>query len=212
MNNILKQPEKSATIAVTTINNSPLNSTDEIVSLYEEKINRNISFKIIASTKSGISPIFTSEEISYLQKKAIAANVSPEVEVITEDPPITLKKGNTEINIRNAASLVRRMDKACSSAPKDIESSVKNIPKEMFEKTSTYKEEYQKAVEEKSYNNNNSQKSGGKNAYEIRESILGHAIEVVKLSSKSEPLNCNVVTDRVLHIASRFYAFVENKK
>jgi len=203
MNNILKQAEKTVT-AITTVN-SP-SSTDDIASLYEEKISRSISSKIMASTKEGIPPVFTVEENAYLQKKSIEANASPEVEVITEDPPITLKKGNTEINIKNAASLVKRMDRVYSPTSQNGGTIPKDVPKEMLEKTSTHKWEDQK-TEEKT--NSNSQRQYGKNAYEIRSDVLKMAID---WSMGEHVCQRYLYEDELLNLAKKFYAFVENKR
>jgi hypothetical protein len=48
-------------------------------------------------------------------------------------------------------------------------------------------------------------RSVNKNAYEIRESILGYAIDVAKLNNLLD-------VDQILNIANKFYKFVENKK
>ncbi len=55
-------------------------------------------------------------------------------------------------------------------------------------------------------------KTTNKNAYEIRESILEKAVDVVKLSRGSESFGVDSFADKVLQIASRFYDFVENKR
>jgi hypothetical protein len=51
-----------------------------------------------------------------------------------------------------------------------------------------------------------------KNAYEIRESILGYAIDIVKFSSNNKDITTDLMTDKVLEIAQKFYKFVENKR
>jgi hypothetical protein len=52
----------------------------------------------------------------------------------------------------------------------------------------------------------------GKNAYEIRDSILDKAVETVKLSTDTSGLNSTQIADRILLIADKFYEFVENKR
>jgi len=90
--------------------NSLTSSTDVIISKYENKLNASIASKTLEATKKGVPPIFTKEEVAYLTKKAAEENQLSEIKVITPDPTITLKKGNTEINIKNAATLVKKME------------------------------------------------------------------------------------------------------
>lgn len=52
--------------------------------------------------------------------------------------------------------------------------------------------------------------SGGKNAYEIRESILEKAINIIKVSGFTD--NTDRTVDKVLQVASKLYEFVENKR
>lgn len=84
-------------------------TTDEVVRQYEAKLNQSIALKVLAA-QTGPSPVFSKEEMAYLNKKAYEESQLSEVKVITPDPTITLKKGKTEINIRNAATLVKKME------------------------------------------------------------------------------------------------------
>lgn len=52
----------------------------------------------------------------------------------------------------------------------------------------------------------------GKNAYEIRDSVLDKALEIVKLSPDTPQLSSVKILDEVLLIADRLYEFVENKR
>ena len=53
----------------------------------------------------------------------------------------------------------------------------------------------------------------GRNAFEIREDVVGKAMEIVEWSSlKKGDRNPDVITDEVLRIASKLYKFVENKR
>ena len=98
-------------VTSTSINTRPpLVSTDQVVSQYEEKLNATIAAKVLQASKAGKSASFTKEEIAFLNKKASEDGPLAEVKVITPDPTITLKKGNTEINIKNAATLVKKME------------------------------------------------------------------------------------------------------
>jgi hypothetical protein len=54
-------------------------------------------------------------------------------------------------------------------------------------------------------------KSVNKNAYEIRESILAQSIHVVNSDSVMETKNSDLIVDKILNVASKFYEFVENK-
>lgn len=95
-------------------------TTDEIASHYERRLSQSISMKILAS-QNGPSPVFTKEEMAYLNRKASEESQLSEVKVITPDPTITLKKGNTEINIRNAATLVKKMEEIYPSPNRSVE-------------------------------------------------------------------------------------------
>ena len=198
---VLDENSPTKTFAITKVI-SP-SSTEEIVSGYENKINHNISIKVLESSKSGKLPIFTNEEKAYLQKKSI--DVTQQIEVITADPPITLKKGNTEINIKNAASLVKRMDKVFSSPKSPIEKAVEIENLEEL-KDQTIKELITNSPVGVEYQKNRHQGSG-KNAYEIRSDILKMANDLI-----SQNGTIKVSAEEVLDVAKKFYSFVENRK
>lgn len=52
----------------------------------------------------------------------------------------------------------------------------------------------------------------GKNAYEIRDSILDKAVDIVKMSTDAKTLSSMQISNEVLLIADKFYEFVENKR
>ena len=188
--------ETQPTIATTTVI-SP-SSTDEIANGYEQKLTQCISSKILESSKAGKLPIFTTEEKAYLKKKS--ETILPEVEVITSDPPFTLKKGNTEINIKNAASLVKRMDKVYSPAPKESFPDLtinQSQNKELITNTQIGTE-INRDVKK--------QINSGKNAYEIRADMLELAY---KWSSQGGKFTS---PEDIIEIAKQFYRFVENKR
>lgn len=56
------------------------------------------------------------------------------------------------------------------------------------------------------------QSVSGRNAFEIRDDIVGKAMEIVEWSSlRKTDRNPDVITDEVLKIAQKLYKFVENK-
>ncbi len=88
-------------------------SVDSIISGYENKIGKNIATKILAASKKGTSPLFSDEELLYLKKRDEENKRNApdaEVEVITPVPNITLKKGNTELNIGHAVTIIKKME------------------------------------------------------------------------------------------------------
>lgn len=124
--------------------NSSNTSTDVIISQYEHKLSKSIAFKTLESTKNGTPPLFTKEELSYLSKKSEGENTNTEIEVITPDPIITLKKGNTELNIKNATTLFKKMEEIYPSPSRKklddvtvVQSDVDNLVNELvtLEKT-----------------------------------------------------------------------------
>lgn len=52
----------------------------------------------------------------------------------------------------------------------------------------------------------------GRNAFEIREDILECAIDVVRSSGKNNGRNIDELSNEILRIASKFYAFVEDRR
>lgn len=107
-------------------------STDVIISRYENKLNGTIAAKTLSAASAGQVPNFTKEEILYLNKKASEDSPLAEIKVITPTPTITLKKGNTEINIKNAVELVKKMEEKyptnnSSSSNKPVDENEKEI-------------------------------------------------------------------------------------
>jgi len=192
----------------------PNSPTDVIISQYESIMGRNIAAKSLKSTNTGEPPTFTKEEMAYLTKKAVDESSFSEVKIITPTPSITLKKGNTEINVKNAAAVVQKMEELY---PKGMtESSKEDILKKPFVKSSLehgIKEMENTFVapapivppqpESKTVN---------KNAYEIRSDVLGMALDWVKynyIRTENSPcLNDNLVVET----AQKFYKFVENRR
>lgn len=110
--------ESLTEVTSTSISSGPIPATiDEIVSHYERELSQSISTKIIAA-QNGPLPVFTKEETAYLNKKANEENQLSDIKVLPSDPTITLKNGNTEINIHNAAILVKKMEKISPSSNK----------------------------------------------------------------------------------------------
>jgi len=219
--NTSTQEDKKVTATTTII--TP-NSTDEVVSLYESKLNQRVSSKILHYSETGVPPTFTEEETAYLKKKSENTETD-DVKIIVDESPITLKKGNTEINIKNAASLVKRMEKIYPSNSQDTASKAEEFQYKdpQVDMGIPLKDKSHVLIKgifdtnEFERKQHNVQKQSGKNAYELRTDILGYAIDVIKLSDiatadTSGKINCHVLTDRVLNIASRFYVFVENKR
>lgn len=190
-------------------------STDEIATQYKNKILQKISSKILKFHKAGLPPSFTKEELAVLKKNSAENEPNEEVAVITPSPTITLKKGNTEINIKNAAALVQKMEEMYPTPNKPIgDNGVEEIDTK-WKKATIYnnKGELEGVVENPNYIPpvQSEIKTVNKNAYEIRESILGQAIDVVKYSM-AEKCDTNTMTDKILDVALKFYEFVENKK
>ena len=192
---------------------STLHSTDDVVSTYENRIKRSIASKVLSSQYSSDSPLtLTNEEMSYLRKAAVEESPFSEVKVITPDPTITLKKGNTEINIKNAATLVKKMEEI--------------YPKGMSEDKieNTYRQPFIQGLKEGGQMENPDfvpagfsivqpeAKSVNKNAYEIREDIIEKSINIVKSSTDISKVDVNITVDSILCVAEKLYGFVENKK
>lgn len=199
-------------------------STDTIISSYELKISQGIASKILAATRKNKAPEFTKEELLYLNKQADEVD-DTELKVITPTPAITLKKGKTELNIGHAAVLVQKMEEKYPT-PKST-TLVDDIEKAntQWKQAKIYKDgEYQTTIENSQYippTSNFQQMAGivpvetktvNKNAYEIREAILSHALDWVKYTHELRTERTVPSEDEVLNVAHKFYKFVENKK
>jgi hypothetical protein len=175
-------------------------------------MSRNIAAKSLKSATTGEPPTFTKEEMAYLTKKALDESSFSEVKVITPDPTITLKKGNTEISVKNAAAVVRKMEeKYPNGMTKD---SKEDILRQPFIKASLehgIKEMENTFVAPVSIVPQHTEtKSVNKNAYELRHLILENSIGVVNKYGTSKLLDDAV--DDVIKVCKKFYSFVENKK
>jgi hypothetical protein len=203
----------------------PNSPTDVIISQYESIMNRNIAAKSFKSATTGEPPTFTKEEMAYLTKKAIDESSFSEVKVITPSPTITLKKGNTEINIKNAAEVVRKMEE---KYPKGMtESSKEDILRQPFIKASLehgIKEMENTFVAPAPIVPQHTEtKSVNKNAYEIRAEVLKMSMEFFKwqyemkiqldrangllIDGKDSP-----TSEKALEMAKKFYQFVEQRR
>ena len=217
---------------------SPLNnstSTDTIISNYEHKLNGTIATKAVEAAKKGKPPVFTKEEWAYLNKKAYEDSPMAEVKVIAPAPTITLKKGNTEINVRNAAALVRKMEekyptvtpepqpeitkettafreelkKRVTFNVKDVSPEVKRCV-ELLPGTTSNLDPLKELPNTPSFIPQLEQRSAvNKNAYELRSDILKFSIDSVNKTKTYTDLD--EYTKDVLTIANKFYDFVENK-
>jgi len=200
---------------------SPNAPTDEIISKYENKLNGSIASKILNASKKGQVPVFTKEEIAYLTKKAVEESPLTEVNVIIPSPAITLKKGNTEINIKHAAELVKKMEEKYPTTNRygtEPTASFRLATSEESERMSnpSWFSGHQPPQEIKTVN---------KNAYEIRMEVLSMAVDFLRWQSE-----CNVIRDvqtgkledpsfntiprldDVLETAKKLYSFVENRR
>ena len=218
---------------------SPLNnstSTDTIISNYEHKLNGTIATKAVEAAKKGKPPVFTKEEWAYLNKKAYEDSPMAEVKVIAPAPTITLKKGNTEINVRNADALVRKMEekyptvtpepqpeitkettafreelkKRVTFNVKDVSPEVKRCVELLPGKTSNL-DPLKELPNTPSFIPQLEQRSAvNKNAYELRSDILAMAVDWVRY--KDNGTISSATDDHVLETAKRFYQFVENRR
>lgn len=190
--------------------------TDVIISHYESKLNRSIATKILKSSTTNETPLFTKEELDYLSKKAIDESPLTEVKVITSTPLITLKKGNTEINVKNAAALVQKMEEKYPTPSSikytDAEHKIDNHTLEDDELAQRIYPERDKVERVHTVN---------KNAYEIRADILAMAIDWLRyqtdvaISSRGEETHIPLSApsnNEVLATAKQFYSFVENRR
>jgi hypothetical protein len=195
---------------------TPTITTDALAAKYELRLTQNIIRKTVAAGKEGVPPQFTEAERAYLNRKDEEEMESSEMKVITPDPTITLKKGDTEINIKNAATLVKKMEEIYPS-PKhsSINDEIEVTEGKWVARKGNVKE---------CCNNEDvvptvvTQKPFNKNAYEIRAEMLAQALSWVQYKRN---LECEVykdvtdfrvpTEDDVLSIAQKFYKFVENR-
>lgn len=175
-------------------------STDDLIQSYENKLTQSIACKTLEASKKGTSPIFTKEETAYLNKKSQNVNAQEEISVITPAPIISLKKGKTEIQIKNATQILQKMDeKYPLGVSSDVNNSIPIVEKQLIMDAMP---EYKPAADVKSIN---------KNAYEIRTDVLSMALDWVKY--KEGVSNYPTSTDEtVLATAQKFYRFVENRR
>ena len=201
--------------------------TDTIISSYEKKLSGSITDKILFSNKNHKPVHFTKEETDYLTRKAEDESPFAEVKVISPSPDITLKKGDTQINIKNAATLVRKMEEI---RPTPI---TKNVEEPLGETIEKFNKKWNVKLVNPPYSSDQTESTlpGGfmntvnKNAYEIRSDVLSQAldwvkwqtdcsIEIARRTDKSAYLTTDQIpnSDRVLEIAKKFYSFVENRR
>lgn len=191
-------------------------TTDDIAFIYRKRMMQNISVKLLKFSKTLIPPVFTQEEMAYIKKDAEENDPESEVKVITPDPTITLKKGNTEINIKNAATLVKRMENIYPNPNKSVTFDKKLTelyPKSdspVFDNGPDDSDSAVCATPMPIIPSRPDIKTVNKNAYEIRTEILGMALDWVKYKipdTKSIPSD-----EDVLNTAQKFYRFVENRR
>ncbi len=214
--------------------------TDIIISDYENKISQNIASKTLSASKHGKTPEFTKEELLYLNRKA-GEDEDTELKVITPAPLVTLKKGKTELNIGHAVKLVQKMEEKYPTGV-SIDDQVKMFNRP-FVKENTLPPYYEEQVdyamqqiqkEEPLKTGEQSIKDAidsfealtktiqqpiktvNKNAYEIREAVLAHALSWVQYVHECNRSSSNLTSppneDCVLNIAQKFYNFVENRR
>lgn len=192
-----------------------------IISGYENKLSQNIASKTLSASKRGESPEFTKEELLYLNKKS-SENDESELNIITPIPTVTLKKGRTELNIGHAAALVQKMEEKYPTGNKNYSEATASCrigkPGE-FEKQFSPKiyqsEVYSDSIPVKEFSEIRipETKSPSRNAYEIREAILSHAISWIQYKKQFDiPPTPSPTEDDVLSVAQKFYKFVENKR
>ena len=145
-----------------------------------------------------------------------------EVKVITPDPTITLKKGNTEINIKNAATLVKKMEEIYPSPNKTIVDSEVDDPAQKLWRRAIItndKDDHVEIIENPNFVPAGisivqpETKTVNKNAYEIRADILSQALAWVQYKGeRSNTSSFSPSDEEVLTTAQKFYKFVENKR
>jgi hypothetical protein len=84
--------------------------TEKIISSFERKIKQNIFTKTLLATQDGQPLKFTDEEMAYMTKQAVEESPLAEMKIEVPAPTITLKKGKTELNIKNAATLLQKIE------------------------------------------------------------------------------------------------------
>ena len=184
-------------------------STDELILSYENKLTQSIAFKTLEASKKGTSPILTKEELSYLNKKVQRAkdDAQEEVSVITPPPIISLKKGKTEIQVKNATQILQKIDE---KYPKNNNTTTTDELKKKIsacyatlEKTEPVHLENPTQVSD--------MKIVNKNAYEIRADVLSMALDWVRYKS-GNGMSSTFSDEEVLSTAQKFYSFVENRR
>ena len=183
------------------------NSTDDIAFRYENRLNKSIIRKIL-SYQNGIEVTFSPEEIAYLKKSEAAETAMSEVKVITPDPTITLKKGDTEINIKNAATLVKKMEEIYPTPNKPVSEEFVEVTNDTWVKKGCKKE----VVGDELPQPKSETKPQSRNAYEIRADILSQALSWIQYKKEFETLKTPPTEDEVVEVAKRFYKFVENRR
>ena len=116
-------------------------------------------------------------------------------------------------------SIFRKLANKESFSPDEVYKVVTAIEKKEASKKmiETFTTNLQKMAEEAKYKEEIKRvdipaSKSGKNAYEIRDSILDKAVEIVKLSTDVKDSNSTILAGHVLVIADKFYEFVENKR
>lgn len=192
-----------------------IHDTDFIISQYENTLSKRISSKVLSASKTGKPAIFTDEETAYLTKKSMDEDPQSEVSIDTSVPDVTLKKGNTEINIKHAALLVKKMEeKYPTVVSKD---NAENILKQPF-----YNPILNTVLKQEDNTPQQEIKTVNKNAYEIRLDILKEAIHWLSIIGMTPipvpggetfiPTERQKNGDDVIDLAKKFYSFVENRK
>jgi hypothetical protein len=210
-------------------------STDVIISQYESIMGRNIAAKSLKSTTTGEPPTFTKEEMAYLTKKAVDESSFSEVKIITPSPTITLKKGNTEINVKNAAEVVKKMEEKYPLASKPLSEKAEaetEIANTLWKEAAVYnsKGELEEVIKNPHFvvpttpvRQPTETKSVNKNAYEIRNEVLRMSLEFFKWQYEMKvqiDRENNILVDgkdsptseKALEMANKFYKFVEQRR
>lgn len=183
--------------------------TDVIISGYENKISQNIASKTLSASKRGEAPDFTKEELLYLNRKA-GEDEDTELKVITPAPLVTLKKGRTELNIGHAVKLVQKMEEKYPTGTGISPSKDNTLPPYYEEQVDYAVQQLQK---EEPLRIEQPIKTVNKNAYEIREAVLAHALSWVQYTQEFKSVPQTAPTeDDVLNVAQKFYKFVENRR
>lgn len=209
-------------------------STDEIILSYENKLIQSIAFKTLNASKNKIPPILTEEETLYLNKQSedISDN---EINVITPSPQFTLKKGKTEIKVKNIPKVLKKIDELYPSCDTNISQKHLDVAKQnlvQFEEgmkhcesgdSQIFKISNSSTIQTESLDNTKKVIEEAfnipkpvpinKNAYEIRADVLSMALNWIKFKHDAYGYTQhNSTEDDVLSIALKFYKFVENRR